>query len=99
MTKVAFVIGRTGEGLFRWLEEHNLTVPKTEVVAEIIADMIKAYEKGDRAKLCELIERIWEVTNCPPQLYIGVVKQFGKVADTYRTLFSLIERMSKEAKE
>jgi len=99
MTKVTFVIGRTGEGLFRWLEEHNLTVPKTKVVAEIIADMIKAYERDDKTKLCELIERIWEVTNSPPQLYVEVVKQFGKVADTYRTLFSLIERMSKEAKE
>ena len=96
MTKIAFVIGRTGEGLFRWLEDHNLTVPRTKEVAEIIADMIKAYERNDKAKLCELIERIWKVTNSPSQLYIAVVRQFAKVADTYRTLFSLIEKISKE---
>ena len=94
MTKVAFVIGRTGEGLFRWLEEHNLTVPKTEDVAEIIADMIRAYEKNDTTKRKEIVERILKLTSPPPELAIEVIRQFARTADTYRTLLNLAEKIS-----
>ena len=91
MTKVAFVIGRTSEGLLRWLEKHNLTVLKIEDVAEIIADIIKAYQKNDTIKRKEIIKRILEATNSPPQLAVEVVRQFARAADTYRTLLSLME--------
>ena len=96
MTKIAVVIGRTGKGLFKWLEEHNLTVPKTKDVAEIIAAMIETYERNDTAKRKEIVKRILEITNSPPQLAVEVVRQFARVADTYRTLLNLIEEASKK---
>jgi len=90
MGEISVVMGRTYEGLLKWLAEHDLAIPEMEEISEIVVDIIKAYKSNDTSKREELIKRILKITNCPPELATETVRQFARLASTYMTLLDII---------
>ena len=99
MIEIVTVIGRTYEGLARWLKYHNLTVPDEKEAADIVIAIIKAYQNNDTERAKEIIERIIQVTNSPPELAKDVIRQFGRLAETCMVLFHLVDKFLVKSSE
>lgn len=99
LVEIVAIVGRTYEGLVQWLKKHNLSVPDMDEIADITVDIIKAYRDNDLLKAKEITERIIQVTNSSPELAQDVIKEFGRLAETYMALLDVVNNFLDKSRE
>ena len=89
--KVMIFLGRTVEGFNKFLTERNLNVIETELLALYVLDAMENFERRDREASNLLIKEILILVNVEDgETAVDVTRQFGRLCDTYRTLFQTL---------
>jgi len=86
--KISIFVGGTEERLLKFLKENKLNTIDPEQLADYVRKAIINFEKKDIEASNRLINEIWDIVGVKdPDIATEVARQFGKLCDTYRTIF------------
>jgi len=93
------VVCRTASGFNRWLRKNNLKEVEAKKLAELIADMLGAFESRDRRAASEILNKICKLTRAKyVSTCVDVAMQFVMLCNTFRFLSEYV-REAEEAEE
>jgi len=85
------VVCRTASGFNRWLRKNNLKEVEAKKLAELIDDMLGAFERKDRKAAIETLNKICKLTGAVDvSTCIMVAMQFVMLCNTFRFLIEYV---------
>jgi len=88
---VTIFVGRTAGGFIKFLKENNLNTIDPDILADYVRTSIINFEKDDRDASNRVLNDIWDIVGAKDaDIATEVARQFGKLCDTYRSLFQCL---------